>query len=210
MTDTKELRRLAQVATPGPWQFWHGWAATRIDSDDGTVIAERPIPSDGKYQARADGNFRFIAAANPSTVIELINRLEDAESDALEQARLNGMGSEREAALMAKLEAAEKERDAMRAKIEAMQNQEPYSYIYEYANPIDGSPVWRDTPGYWNAQFPRSSKPLYALPGAQPAQSVPDEIERDVLRACCGTFHGSRHRITCERYKGKKAPEAKP
>lgn len=42
------------------------------------------------------------------------------------------------------------------------------------------------------------------------AMSVPDEIERDVLRACCGTFHGSRHRITCERYKGKKAPEAKP
>ena len=41
-------------------------------------------------------------------VLELLGRLEDAESDALEQARLNGMGSEREAALMAKLEAAEK------------------------------------------------------------------------------------------------------
>ena len=42
--------------------------------------------------------------------VEMIDRLEEAESDALEQARLNGMGSEREAALMAKLEAAEKER----------------------------------------------------------------------------------------------------
>ena len=40
--------------------------------------------------------------------IEMIERLESAESCGLEQARLNGMGSEREAALMAKLEAAEK------------------------------------------------------------------------------------------------------
>ena len=48
--------------------------------------------------------------------IAMIDRLEAAESDALEQARLNGMGSEREAALMAKLEAAEKERDALRSK----------------------------------------------------------------------------------------------
>lgn len=41
----------------------------------------------------------------------LIERLEAAESDAIEQARLNGMGASREAALMAKLEAAERERD---------------------------------------------------------------------------------------------------
>ena len=46
---------------------------------------------------------------------------EAAESECLEQARLNGMGSEREAALMAKLEAAEKERDDLRAKIEQME-----------------------------------------------------------------------------------------
>ena len=46
----------------------------------------------------------------------LRTRLEAAEADALEQARLNGMGGEREAALMAKLEAAEKERDALRAE----------------------------------------------------------------------------------------------
>ena len=40
---------------------------------------------------------------------ELLDRLETAESEVLEQARLNGMGSEREATLMAKLEAAEKD-----------------------------------------------------------------------------------------------------
>ena len=41
--------------------------------------------------------------------VEVIDRLEAAESDALEQARLNGMGASREAALLAKLEAAEKD-----------------------------------------------------------------------------------------------------
>ena len=70
-------------------------------------------------------------------VAEPLGRLEAAESDALEQARLNGMDSEREAALMAKLEAAEKsdaesiamyrkardERDAMRARIEAAEEE---------------------------------------------------------------------------------------
>ena len=59
------------------------------------------------------------------TLTELINRLDAAESDALEQARLNGMGASREAELMAKLEAAEKERDALRAKIEQMEKQGP-------------------------------------------------------------------------------------
>ena len=56
---------------------------------------------------------------------ELLDRLERAESECLEQARLNGMGSEREAALMAKLEAVEKERDALRSKIAEMGRQEP-------------------------------------------------------------------------------------
>lgn len=73
--------------------------------------------------------------------VEMIDRLEAAESDALEQARMNGMGASREAALMAKLESAERdialkemvidalgstlnavanERDALLARIEAM------------------------------------------------------------------------------------------
>lgn len=58
-------------------------------------------------------------------ILVVLDRLEEAESDALEQARLLGMSGEREAALLAKLEAAEKERDALRARIEAMEKQEP-------------------------------------------------------------------------------------
>ena len=48
------------------------------------------------------------------TAVEMIDRLEAAESDAIEQARLNGMGASREAALMAKLEMAEKDNKVLR------------------------------------------------------------------------------------------------
>ena len=73
----------------------------------------------------------FASSTPPLAILELLDRLEAAESECLEQARLNGMGSEREAALMAKLEAAEKsdaeslamyrkardERDALRVEL---------------------------------------------------------------------------------------------
>ena len=49
---------------------------------------------------------------------------------------------------------------------------------------------------------------LAVLPARITPEQAPDE--RDVLRACCGTFHGSRHRITCEKYKGKREPGDKP
>ena len=82
MIDTKELRRLTKAALIGP---------------DGVSLNWLKLLQD------------FQKEANPAAISELLDRLEEAESDALEQARLNGMGSEREAALMAKLEAAEKE-----------------------------------------------------------------------------------------------------
>ena len=180
---------------------------------------------------------------------EIILRLEAAESECLEQARLNGMGGEREAALMAKLEAAEKsdaesltmyrkardERDALRAalrheadcveaakaeiealraKIEATEQQEPARLVTAtaYRWRYRGAVMWQY--GELTEETARRAKehnhevqPLYALPGAHPAPSVPDDIVREVLRDCCGTFHGSRHRITCEKYKGKRDQE---
>lgn len=98
-------------------------------------------------------------AISMQEVLELLDRLEEAESDALEQARLNGMGSEREAALLAKLEAAEKERDTLRAKIEAMEKQEPVGKFTQH--PSNG--LWEQD-GY--GDNPEAS-PLYALPGAK-------------------------------------------
>ena len=127
MTDTNELRRLAQAATPVPWHFWRGWVAADIDSDGGIIIAERPTPSGGKYQARVDGNFRFIAAANPAAITELLDRLE----------------------------AAEEERDALRAENEAMEKQEPVAEVRvrplrgnESAPQVDVKWVTKPTPGF--------------------------------------------------------------
>jgi len=151
MIDTKELRRLAQAATPGPDGVSLNWL--------------KPLQD-------------FQKEANPAVINELLDRLEEAESDALEQARLNGMGASREAALMAKLEATEKtnrewlranapegwidnlriENDALRAKIEAIEKQEPVASVWRCDNGhIHGS---------CERTLPMGTK-LYALPGAK-------------------------------------------
>lgn len=105
-----------------------------------------------------------------STIVHaLLDRLEAAEAEALEQARLNGMGSEREAALLSKLEAAEKERDALRAKIAEMERQEPVAKVESWTN---GS-YTRHYKLKWLRDVGEGAA-LYALPGAQSAPSVPD------------------------------------
>ena len=102
---------------------------------------------------------------NEDEVTELLDRLEEAESECFEQARLNGMGSEREAALLSKLEAAEKERDALRARIEAMEQQKPVGWFAR----VDG-----DGPLMECKHTDISRVPLYTLPGAQPAPRIPE------------------------------------
>ena len=178
MIDINELRRLAQAATPHvghacKYQDAHWLREGHVDFENADLFIASERPQE---------DAAFYAAANPATVIELLGRLEDAESDALEQARLNGMGSERETALMAKLEAAEKERDwnaerledaieeltALRAKIEAMENQEPVKIQHRvpFVNSngeLVGYSVWIDGRGF--DHWPHRS--LYALPGAK-------------------------------------------
>ena len=123
--DINKLRRLAQAATPGPW-YATGKLTRYVEARiDGGLIQEvaacGPTKADGGYGPQQEANASLIAAANPATIFELLDRLERAEFKCLEQARLNGMGSEREAALMAKLEAAEKERDALSAELSKQQ-----------------------------------------------------------------------------------------
>ena len=110
--DINKLRRLAQAATPGPW-YATGKLTRYVEARiDGGLIQEvaacGPTKADGGYGPQQEANASLIAAANPAAINELLDRLEEAESDCLEQARLNGIGASREAALMAKLEAAEK------------------------------------------------------------------------------------------------------
>lgn len=75
--DTNELRMLAQAALIGP---------------DGVSMRWLKLLKD------------FQEEANPAAVLEILDRLEAAESDALEQARLSGMGAERELVLLAKID----------------------------------------------------------------------------------------------------------
>mgnify|MGYP000131372059 CR=1 FL=1 len=144
-----------------------------------------------------------------STIVHaLLDRLEAAEADALEQARLNGMGSEREAALMVKLEAAEKdialkeriidslgstlnavanERDALLARIEEMERQKPVAWMLN-CQTLGGDTGWmlswtQSGAGMCNRlSGEENERKLYALPGAQPAPSVPEDVMRDAER----------------------------
>jgi hypothetical protein len=207
MIDINELRRLAQD------QEWIGrW----YDAGCETLMAER----NGEHEEVAHpipiGLVPYLIAVQPASILELLDRLEAAESDGLEQARLLGMSGEREAALLSKLEAAVNHAvdeayqrgyatgqeevaaelefakqeianlhddisewmdkcDELRAKIEAMEKQEPVGEI-QRANSTGNyinSVVW--------VPLPVGSK-LYAHPVAKPAPSVPDEVMRDALR----------------------------
>ena len=125
-----------------------------------------------------------------AAISEILDRLEEAESDALEQARMNGMGASREAALMAKLEAAEKERESwkglakqfgneadelrthlsfakdelnrLRAKIAEMERQEPVATVR--INAINGNPSVDFVPGH---RYLHHNDKLYLAPGAK-------------------------------------------
>lgn len=189
MIDINELRRLAQAATPGPWHATksvetNSWA---VWSDTTRLMELRPTKTVDMYQV--SNTAAFIAAVNPAAIVELLDRLEAAESDGLEQARLLGMSGEREAALLSKIEATEKERDNareladtlalalntsnheranLRAKIAQMEKQEPVATVYYKA----GNCIrWVEYLGW---QKLKDGTNLYALPVAQPAPSVPD------------------------------------
>lgn len=96
--------------------------------------------------------------------------------DKLRQA-LGAVQPEEVAELLDRLEAAEKERDALRAKIEAMERQEPVAAQHRFRHPqktmpnwsiwqpcaISNRPAWAiDSQGY-EVEY----RPLYALPGAK-------------------------------------------
>ena len=193
MIDIDKLRRLAQSATPNvghacKYQDHHWLREGHVDFENADLFVASERPQE---------DAAFYAAANPTVILELLDRLEAAESEALEEARLNGMGSEREAALMAKLEAAEKERetderriadlmadlnrvghenDALRAKITEMEKQGPAYWGPKHA--IEGGSTTVIV-----GKFPvnPTDAPLYALPGAQPAPSVPMDVIADYL-----------------------------
>lgn len=79
MSDRNELRRLAQKATKGNWYLSCGrYIYSDITVNDGDeewrpVIA---MTDDDESQVNYESNAAFIAAANPTAVLELLDEIE--------------------------------------------------------------------------------------------------------------------------------------
>lgn len=69
-----ELKELAEKATPGPWEL------ETYDEKLGWVISNQSIFADCAYVTSED-TARFIAAANPAEILDLIAKLEDAQGE---------------------------------------------------------------------------------------------------------------------------------
>ena len=137
--DINELRRLAQAAshptTKGRWIHLFGERTVYDRMEDGCrgipVVSTDKHPPSPAEAACLD----FIAAANPATVIELLDHLE----------------------------AAEEERRALRAKVEAMERQEPVVEVQWAAGIPNSFLDFISTDGY----LPKLGDKLYALPGVK-------------------------------------------
>jgi hypothetical protein len=174
MIDTKELRQLAQAATPGPWKTGQYLGSLRqfvIHTD----VGDKGRGSDVAFTSSAFGsdetvaNARLISAANPSVISELLDRLEAAEKerDALRLAVRHEADC---------VDAAKAEIEALRARIEAMEQQEPVAWLHESRR--DSDVVTSAVKHVWGkvavGSLAAYSIPLYLAPGAQPAPSAPD------------------------------------
>lgn len=133
MSDLNKLKDLAKKATPGPWAAASDWerAAVYSTSKDAHPKGKRVVCSgnqnnDGRYNAESwsgsDWNdAAFIAAANPSVIINLIERLEAAEARlANPDAWVRGL----EESLIAANDRAE----AAEAELERLMAQEPIMF----------------------------------------------------------------------------------
>ena len=214
MIDTKELRRLTQAATPGPWTN-HG-RQPNVAGLPHSAVAAKTLLARVYSEAYGDveqetANAAFIAAANPAAVSELLDRLEAAEAEALEEARLNGMGSEREAKHLAQIAALEKERDALRTALDALRGKAidrsvdnafarfagvfgkgpdaPYPGMSEafekHFSQSFTDREWRAESGVWAAAWKAAKNH-----GAQPAPSVPEGWLRAVDEALVTAYVG--------------------
>lgn len=188
MIDINELRRLAQAATPGPWfsdargNIWRR-PPSDLYENGGSVARDKPIAfvavwwrGEGVTGYPFETNARLIAAANPAAITELLDRLEVAEKDnALKERVIDALGAE--------LNAVTNERDALRAKIEAMERQEPVAWLHETRR--DSDVVTDAVKHVWGKAAVGSmaaySIPLYLAPGAQPTPSIPEGWKKELF-----------------------------
>ena len=81
--DTTKLRELAQKATPGPWTYFHypkykhHHVSVPIDGSSMTLL----LFQDGCQTTKPKEDAEYIAAANPATVLELLDEIDRLRSD---------------------------------------------------------------------------------------------------------------------------------
>lgn len=96
MTDLKNLRELAEKATPGPWRFDYGNGAIESENKEHYRITVAVIDNLSErhfhceqfglgwnppyFPRHPDLDMEFIEAANPETVIALLDRIEKLDS----------------------------------------------------------------------------------------------------------------------------------
>lgn len=112
--DINELRRLTQEATPGPWKMLPvGDGRQKFAVADSEFLSILTVTDEGGATFGTvydDADAKFIAAANPAAINELLDRLEAAEKDiALKERVIDSLGLG--------LNAAAHERDALRALV---------------------------------------------------------------------------------------------
>ena len=108
--------------------------------------------------------------------LEAADEIERLRAELSEQCRLLGMSGEREAKHLAQIAALEKERDALRAELDALkawkeeaEKQEPVAWLHESRR--DSDVVTSAVKHVWGkvavGSMAAYSIPLYALPGAK-------------------------------------------
>lgn len=149
MIDINELRRLTQAATPGPWKMLPvGDRRQNFAVADSEFLSILTVTDEGGATFGTvydDADAKFIAAANPAAINELLDRLEAAEKSDAESIAMYRKARDERDELRAKIETAENDAahqkaladsalrvaegweekcNALRAKIEQMERQE--------------------------------------------------------------------------------------
>lgn len=81
MTDLKKLREMAEKATPGPWKcaggiYVYSGDTMVADNNDETALVRARGVGGGMSREQQEANVEFVSAANPETVLALIDRIE--------------------------------------------------------------------------------------------------------------------------------------
>ena len=134
-----------------------------IDINELRRLAQAALAApDGLSAEWMDRLGQFQEAADASVISELLDRLEAAEKDSAHQKALA-------ASALRVAEGWERKCGELRAKIEAMEKQEPAATVR--INAVNGNPSVDFVPGH---RYLHHNDKLYLAPGAQPTPSIPE------------------------------------